>query len=304
MTTGPLGFYYVINTSAVKNVMTDPNTSIENLLHQYRAPSYKAEFKRGDVALVGAGPGDPDLLTVQAFRFIKQADVVVYDRLVSAEIMALLPESVEKIYVGKKQAHHRIPQDGINQLLVEQAQQGKRVLRLKGGDSFIFGRGSEEAQVLAANEVPCHIVPGITAASGCTSYTGIPLTHRNIATSCRFITGHQQHDGVLDMPWQSLAAEKQTLVFYMGIKNLPEITRELIAHGKNATTPAALIQNGTTPEQRVFKGQLCELTQLVEHHQIKPPTLIVVGEVVNVLDEQTLVAPGYFSHQNLMQKQA
>jgi uroporphyrin-III C-methyltransferase len=180
---------------------------------------HKQAFIAGEVALVGAGPGDADLLTIQAFRFIKQADIVIYDRLVSEEIMTLLPSTCEKVYVGKKQADHRVPQDGINQLLVKHAKLGKKVVRLKGGDPFVFGRGSEEAIFTLANGVACHIVPGMTAASACTSYAGIPLTHRQVARSCTFITGNVQDNGALDLPWHTLNDAQQTIVFYMGIKS-------------------------------------------------------------------------------------
>jgi uroporphyrin-III C-methyltransferase len=261
------------------------------------SPKNKAPFLAGEVALVGAGPGDPDLLTLQAFRFIREAEVVVYDRLVSKEIMALLPEQCLQVYVGKKQAHHRVPQDGINELLVEYAKNNKKVLRLKGGDPFIFGRGSEEALFLAEHQINCHIVPGVTAASACTSYAGIPLTHRGVATSCRFITGHLEKDGALDLPWQSLAAEQQTLVFYMGVKSLPVIAEQLAAHGKSPTTPAALIQNGTTANQRIFKGQLTNLNELISEHKIKPPTLIVIGDVVDILNINSITKPGYLDNQ-------
>jgi len=262
-------------------------------------PSHKQAFKQGEVALVGAGPGDPDLLTLQAFRFIKQAEVVIYDRLVSEEIMALLPDNCEKMYVGKMQADHRVPQDGINQLLVDQARLNKKVLRLKGGDPFVFGRGGEEAQFLLAHQVACHIVPGMTAASACTAYVGIPLTHRNISQSCTFITGHlqSQKEGAVNtrLPWHILADPKQTVVFYMGVKNLPTIINEIIATGRSANTPAALIYKGTQKDQQVYKGALAELNDLVIQHNIKPPTLIVIGEVVNVFDEHSLKNIGYLA---------
>jgi len=253
----------------------------------------KANLKAGEVALVGSGPGDAELLTIRALRFIQQADVVVYDRLVSDEIMALLPQDSERIYVGKKQAKHRVPQDKINELLVEHAKLGKRVLRLKGGDPFIFGRGGEEAEYLLERGVSCHICPGITAASGCTTYAGIPLTHRGVAQGCTFITGHIQNDGQLNLPWQSLSSSSQTVVFYMGINTLPIIATELVKHGRAANTPAALIYKGTQPEQKVFRGQLDTLEQLVIKHHIKPPTLIVIGDVVNQLTEQQLSTPGF-----------
>ncbi len=253
----------------------------------------KQPFNYGDVALVGTGPGDPDLLTLQAYRFIQQADVVIYDRLVSQAIMALVPEKAERIYVGKKQADHRVPQDDINQLLVDHAKQIKKVVRLKGGDPFVFGRGGEEAQFVLKNKIACHIIPGMTAASACTSYVGIPLTHRQVAQSCTFITGHVKDCGELDLPWQTLNDKKQTVVFYMGIKSLPVIAKQLIAAGRDKETPAALIHKGTTPEQKVYRGTLSTLETMVEQYQIKPPTLIVIGDVINIFDEQHLKNVGY-----------
>jgi len=255
----------------------------------------KRPFRHGEVALVGTGPGDPDLLTLQAYRFIQQAEVVIYDRLVSKAIMTFVPKSAELIYVGKKQAEHRVPQDSINQLLVDHARSQKKVVRLKGGDPFVFGRGGEEAQFLLKNNIACHIVPGMTAASACTSYVGIPLTHRQVAQSCTFITGHFKDCGQLDLPWQTLNDKKQTVVFYMGIKSLPIITEQLIKAGRDKNTPAALIHKGTTPEQRIFRGDLSTLENMVEVHQIKPPTLIVIGDVVNTFDEGHLTDIGYLA---------
>lgn len=259
------------------------------------SPSHKQPFNQGEVALVGAGPGDPDLLTIQAYRFIQQAEIVIYDRLVSPEIMAMVPNSAEKIYVGKKQADHRVPQDGINQYLVDYAKKNLRVVRLKGGDPFVFGRGGEEALYLLENNVPCHIVPGMTAASACTSYAGIPLTHRQVAHSCRFITGNVQDNGELDLPWDTLHNKRQTIVFYMGIKSLPKITEQLMKAGRDPKTPAALIHKGTTPEQKVYRGTVETLASLVEKYNVKPPTLIVVGDVVNIFDEAKLEQLGYLT---------
>jgi uroporphyrin-III C-methyltransferase len=255
----------------------------------------KQKFIAGEVALVGAGPGDADLLTIQAFRFIKQADIVVYDRLVSEEIMALLPDNCEKIYVGKKQAVHRVPQEGINELLVKHAKSGKKVLRLKGGDPFVFGRGSEEAKFVLANGVACHIIPGMTAASACTSYAGIPLTHRKIARSCTFITGNVQDNGALDLPWNTLNDAEQTIVFYMGIKSLPIIIEQLTTAGRDKNTPAALIHKGTYTDQQVVKGTLSNLESLVKLHNIKPPSLIVIGNVIDVFSTEKMTNLGYFS---------
>lgn len=276
--------------------------SIEQLTEKMNLKS-KAILNHGEVALVGSGPGDPELLTLRALRFIEQADITVYDRLVSDEILALLPENSERFYVGKEQAKHCVPQDKINQLLVDQAKLGKRVLRLKGGDPFIFGRGGEEAEFMLAQGVSCHICPGITAASGCTTYAGIPLTHRGVAQGCTFITGHIQNNGQLNLPWDNLVSKQQTVVFYMGINTLPKIAQQLIEHGRAADTPAALIRRGTQPEQQVFRGQLDTLEALVEQHKITPPTLIVIGEVVNQLTEQELSTPGFLKAEESMQFQ-
>lgn len=253
----------------------------------------KSLLRSGEVALVGSGPGDAELLTLRAIRFIEQAEIAVYDRLVSEEILALLPETCEKFYVGKEQAKHCVPQDKINQCLVDLAKQNKKVLRLKGGDPFIFGRGGEEAEYLLANGVSCHICPGITAASGCTTYSGIPLTHRGVAQGCTFITGHIQNNDQLNLPWDSLTSASQTVVFYMGINTLPKITEQLIKHGRKASTPAALIRKGTQPDQQTYRGTIETLPALVEKYKITPPTLIVIGEVVNQLTEQQLQTPGY-----------
>ncbi|MCO4800332.1 MAG: uroporphyrinogen-III C-methyltransferase [Colwelliaceae bacterium] len=258
----------------------------------------KSHLNKGEVALVGSGPGDAELLTIRAMRFIEQAEVAVYDRLVSDEILALLPENCEKFYVGKEQAKHCVPQDKINQCLVDYAQEGKRVLRLKGGDPFIFGRGGEEAEYLLENGVSCHVCPGITAASGCTTYAGIPLTHRGVAQGCTFITGHIQNNGQLNLPWQSLTSPTQTVVFYMGINTLPKIAEELMNHGRSADTPAALIRKGTQPEQQTYRGTVGTLAELVEKHNITPPTLIVIGDVVNQLTEQQLSTPGFLDASN------
>lgn len=253
----------------------------------------KSSLQAGEVALVGSGPGDAELLTIRALRFIEQAEVAIYDRLVSDEIMALLPPECERFYVGKEQAKHCVPQEKINQLLVQYAQQGRKVLRLKGGDPFIFGRGGEEAEFLLQNGISCHLCPGITAASGCTTYAGIPLTHRGVAQGCTFITGHMQNDGQLNLPWQSLVSSRQTLVFYMGINTLSSITAQLIKHGRDANTPAALIRNGTQPDQQVFRGKISTLADLVLKHNITPPTLIIIGDVVNQLADSALTKPGF-----------
>lgn len=234
--------------------------------------------QQGEVVLVGAGPGDAGLLTLKGLQCIQQADVVVYDRLVSEPILNLVRRDAERIFVGKQAGNHCVPQSQINQLLLEQAQSGKRVVRLKGGDPFIFGRGGEELEVLAQHNIPFSVVPGITAASGCAAYSGIPLTHRDHAQSVRFVTGHLQQHG--EIKWDKLAAEQQTLVFYMGLTQAPEIQHQLLQHGMNAATPVAIVQNGTTPQQRVETATLAELSQLAQ--QFASPALIIVGDVVSL----------------------
>ncbi len=250
---------------------------IEQALQEWQKP-------KGEVYLVGAGPGDPELLTLKALRLMQQADVVIYDRLVSAPIMELCRRDAEKIYVGKARSNHAVPQDGINALLVKYASEGKRVCRLKGGDPFIFGRGGEEIEELFAAGITFQVVPGITAASGCSAYAGIPLTHRDYAQSVRFLTGHLK-EGSPELPWSELVYENQTLVLYMGLVGLEKICAELIAHGQRADMPVALVSKGTTPEQKVVVGTLADIASKVSEHQIQAPTLTIIGEVVRLREQ-------------------
>ena len=238
-------------------------------------------FAPGEVYLVGTGPGDPELLTVKALRLIEAADVVLYDHLVSPEIMALVRPGAERVYVGKRRAEHAMRQEAINELLVEYAKAGRRVLRLKAGDPVVFGRGGEEIETLGREGVPFEVVPGITAALGVAAYAGIPLTHRDFAQSCVFVTGNLQ-DGSLDLDWDAIVRPRQTVVIYMGFQNLAALLDGLAAHGLARSTPAAIVQHGTMADQRVVTGDLGNLAARAAAAGIKPPTLIIVGEVVRL----------------------
>tara|TARA_Y100001956_G_scaffold38129_1_gene37473 strand:- start:77 stop:940 length:864 start_codon:yes stop_codon:yes gene_type:complete len=242
----------------------------------------------GEVALVGSGPGDVELLTLKAIRFLQQADVVLYDYLVSDEIMALVPSDTILVCVGKRAGHHSVPQEKTNQLLVDFAKQGYRVVRIKGGDPFIFGRGGEELEVLADAGISFQVIPGITAAAGATAYAGIPLTHRDYAQSAMFITGHLKAESD-QMDWSTLARGNQTLVIYMGLMKSDYIERQLIEHGRNPETPIAIIERGTQATQRIFKGQLSQLAELAKGAQ--SPSLIVIGEVVSLSDKLAWFTP-------------
>jgi uroporphyrin-III C-methyltransferase/precorrin-2 dehydrogenase/sirohydrochlorin ferrochelatase/uroporphyrin-III C-methyltransferase len=243
------------------------------------------------VSLVGAGPGDPDLLTVKAVRLLREAEVVVYDRLVSEEVLALVPRGAARLYVGKATGRHTLRQDEINRLLADVARTGKRVVRLKGGDPFVFGRGSEEAEYLARHGIRFEVVPGVTAASGCAAAVNIPLTHRGLATSVRYVTGHLQDDGDLVLDWQGLANPQTTLVIYMGSATLRLLSRKLIEHGLPADTPAAAVSQGTTPRQQMVFAQLHDIADRVIEADLSPPMLTIIGKVVDVA---AVLAPARF----------
>ena len=242
-------------------------------------------MKNGFVSLVGAGPGDPDLLTVKAVRLLRSADVVVYDRLVSADILELIPAGVSRISVAKASGKHCVPQDQINEIIVNLARTGRRVVRLKGGDPYMFGRGGEEVLALKQFNIPFEVVPGITAAAGCSAYSGIPLTHRGISRRVQFITAHFKHDEPVDLNWQTIADPDSTLVIYMGLANLPLVVSSLIEAGLPSSTPAAAGQDGTTTSQQRVIAPLEHLHSAVQQKGMKAPVMIIIGEVVSMADE-------------------
>ena len=272
----------VLDGVIAEKVLTGDEASAEAMLQQMLAE--EDNIVRGEVYLVGAGPGDPDLLTFRALRLMQKADVVVYDALVSKPIVDMTRRDAERIYVGKRRADHALPQEDINLLLVRLAKEGKRVLRLKGGDPFIFGRGGEEIEELAEHGIPFQVVPGITAAAGVASYAGIPLTHRDHAQSCVFVTGHLK-DGTMNLDWEQLARPRQTVVVYMGLHGLDTLCAKLIEHGMPDTTPIAIVQHGTQPTQRVITGTLATMPAIAEREQPQPPTLIIVGGVVTLREK-------------------
>ena len=235
----------------------------------------------GKVYLVGAGPGDPALLTLRAVRLLEKADVVVYDHLVSSAVLGFVAQTAERIYAGKRRNEHTMRQEQINALLVKLAQEGKQVVRLKGGDPFIFGRGGEELETLAAHDVPFEVVPGVTAASGVSSYAGIPLTHRDHAQSCLFVTGHLK-DGTADLDWPNMVRPNQTVVIYMGLGGLPEICRQMMLHGASPSLPIAVVQDGSIATQKVVTGTLADMPERVAKAGLKSPCLTLIGNVVKL----------------------
>jgi len=272
----------VLNGTIAERVLHGREEDAEFLLRELLQTPQQAVT--GEVYLIGAGPGDPDLLSFKAARLLQAADVVLYDRLVSEQVLDMARRDAQRIYVGKQRAEHALPQQEINELLLELARQGKRVARLKGGDPFIFGRGGEEIELLAEQQVPFQVVPGVTAASGCACYAGIPLTHRDHAQSVRFITGNLKNEK-LDLPWPELVHPAQTLVFYMGLQGLPIICSQLQAHGLAPETPIALVEQGTTPNQRTLSGTLADMVEQVALQEVHAPTLIIVGGVVSLHDK-------------------
>lgn len=272
----------VFDGVVAEKVLAGDEVTAEGILRQMLAD--EDNIVRGEVYLVGAGPGDPDLLTFRALRLMQKADVVVYDNLVSKPIVDMTRRDAERIFVGKKRDDHTLRQEEINALLVRLAKEGKRVLRLKGGDPFIFGRGGEEIETLAADGIPFQVVPGITAASGVSSYAGIPLTHRDYAQSCMFVTGHLK-DGTMNLDWDALARPRQTVVVYMGLHGLDTLCAKLIEHGMPDDTPIAIVQQGTTSNQRVITGTLSTLPAIAEREKPQAPTLIIVGGVVTLREK-------------------
>lgn len=270
----------VLSGPVAERMLAGNDEQAEQLMEQ-ELNSSPDERRCGEVYLVGAGPGDPELLTFKALRLMQQADVVLYDRLVSQEVLDLCRRDAEMVYVGKARSNHSMPQDGINGLLVQLAQEGKRVVRLKGGDPFIFGRGGEELQELKKAGVPFQVVPGITAASACSTYAGIPLTHRDYAQSVKFVTG-QLKNRTTDLNYAELVQPHQTIVFYMGLHRLEHLCTQLVAHGKPEQTPVAVVSRGTSPEQQVLTGTLATIADLQVEAQLPAPALIIVGEVVDL----------------------
>jgi uroporphyrin-III C-methyltransferase/precorrin-2 dehydrogenase/sirohydrochlorin ferrochelatase len=276
MITGPVAEH--LFSSQVEEAETLMDSLLDEAAEQGDQPPH------GEVYLVGAGPGDPDLLTFRALRLMQQADVVLYDRLVGDGILNLVRRDADRIYVGKLKDNHVVPQEEIGELLIRLAGEGKRVLRLKGGDPFMFGRGGEEIEALSENGISFQVIPGVTAAVGCASYAGIPLTHRDHAQSCVFVTGHEK-DGKLNLNWQSLIQPRQTVVVYMGLSSMGAITEGFMANGADPATPAAVVENGTRAGQRVIAGTLESIKKESDEAGIKSPALIIIGSVVTLREK-------------------
>ena len=274
----------VLQGPIAEMVFANQEKEAETALSAELEKQQEKEMEQGEVYLVGGGPGDPDLLTFRALRLMQQADVVVHDRLVSKEVLDLVRRDAQLIYAGKERNNHAIPQEDINHLLVRLAKEGKRVCRLKGGDPFIFGRGGEEIETLAQEGVRFQVVPGITAAAGCSAYSGIPLTHRDYSQSVAFVTGHLK-EGTFNLNWDGLATPNQTLVIYMGLVGIEELCRELVAHGLTKATPVALVQRGTTRHQRVFVGTLETMAEIARKEGVRAPTLFIIGNVVKLREK-------------------
>lgn len=279
----------VLQGPVVERVLSGQEQAARELLTELIANTDSTK-NQGEVYLVGGGPGDPDLLTFRALRLMQQCDICVYDKLVSPEVMNLVRRDAELIYVGKARDQHTMPQEEINQLLARLALAGKRVLRLKGGDPFIFGRGGEEIETLMQHNVPFQVVPGITAANGVSTYAGIPLTHRDYSQACLFITGHLK-DGTIELDWEAMIRPKQTVVIYMGLIGLAQICAQLIAHGASPDLPAAVVQQGTTPRQKVVTATLQDLAEKVMKAELKTPCLTIIGEVVNLREKLAWFEP-------------
>lgn len=273
----------MVSGPVAEHIFSSQLEQAESLMetHLEKASASGDKPPAGEVYLVGTGPGDPDLLTFRALRLMQQADVVLYDRLIGEGILNLVRRDAKRIYVGKLKNNHTVSQEEIGRMLIELAQQGKRVLRLKGGDPFVFGRGGEEIEALSENGIAFQVVPGVTSANGCAAYAGIPLTHRDHAQSCVFVTGHEK-DGKLHLNWKTLIQPRQTVVLYMGLSSLGAITDGFLSHGADPATPAAVIENGTRAGQRVITGTLQSLLQKTSQAAIKSPALIIVGSVVTL----------------------
>jgi uroporphyrin-III C-methyltransferase/precorrin-2 dehydrogenase/sirohydrochlorin ferrochelatase len=292
---GPLRLRFwesFMNGPIAEYVFAGNEEAASNLFDETLALAEKGQdaAAHGEVYLVGSGPGDPDLLTFRALRLMQKADVVLHDRLVTDEIMQLVRRDAELVFVGKRRGDHSMPQDEISQLMIKLAKEGKRVLRLKSGDPFVFGRGGEEMEALSSEGIHFQVVPGVTAANGCASYAGIPLTHRDHAQSCIFVTGHAKDDH-LDLDWPALVRPKQTLVVYMGLDSLAMLTEKLISHGADPNTPAAAIDNGTRPQQRVITASLEDLARKVEEEKLPGPSIIIVGSVVTLRERLSWFKP-------------